>query len=136
MKRVKEIEIIISEIDFYLIEKVRELRLSQSPKISQVTLSQMIGVAEGFVGKVENMKEASKYNLWHINKIIKVLNLNFLDVFPANSIKGDIVRIRLKYRDSFKKDEKSYDVLYIKPLSENEMELYKQKKLSYIVEKL
>ena len=133
MKTHDLIEIVISEIDFYLNEKLREIRINKNPKIAQVTLSQMIGVADGFVGKVENMKLSSKYNLWHINKIIKIFNLKYSDLFPVLGVKNDIVRIRLQFKQTASKDDKSYDVISIVPLSENEMELFKVKKLPYSI---
>lgn len=133
MKTYDLIEIVISEIDFFLNEKLREIRINKRPKIAQVTLSQMIGVADGFVGKVENMKLSSKYNLWHINKILKIFNLKYLDIFPTNGVKNDIVRIRLKYKETASKDEKSYDIISVMPLSEEEMELFKVKKLPYLI---
>ena len=133
MKTHDLIEIVISEIDFYLNEKLREIRINKNPKIAQVTLSQMIGVADGFVSKVENMKLSSKYNLWHINKIIKIFNLKYSDLFPVLGVKNDIVRIRLQFKQTASKDDKSYDVISIVPLSENEMELFKVKKLPYSI---
>lgn len=133
MKTHDLIEIVISEIDFYLNEKLREIRINKNPKIAQVTLSQMIGVADGFVGKVENMKLSSKYNLWHINKIIKIFNLKYSDLFPVLGAKNDIVRIRLQFKETASKDDKSYDVISIVPLSEDEMELFKVKKLPYSI---
>lgn len=133
MKTYDLIEIVISEIDFYLNEKLREIRINKNPKIAQVTLSQMIGVADGFVGKVENMKLSSKYNLWHINKIIKIFNLKYSDLFPTQGVKNDIVRIRLQFKETASKDDKSYDVISIVPLSEYEMELFKVKKLPYSI---
>ncbi len=133
MKTYDLIEIVISEIDFYLNEKLREIRINKNPKIAQVTLSQMIGVADGFVGKVENMKLSTKYNLWHINKIIKIFNLKYSDLFPVLAVKHDIVRIRLQFKETVSKDDKSYDVISMVPLSEDEMDLFKVKKLPYSI---
>jgi len=134
MKESEKFVIIIAEIDLFLIEKVRYIRLNNKPKISQVTLSQMLGLADGFVGKVENLKESSKYNLWHINKIIKVLRLKFTDIFPPNAISNDIIKAEILFKKATKKDEKSYEILSISSLSESEMELFKRNKLPYISE--
>jgi hypothetical protein len=132
MKESEKFVIIIAEIDLFLIEKVRYIRLNNNPKISQVALSQMMGLADGFVGKVENLKESSKYNLWHINKIIKVLKLKFTDIFPPNAINNDIIKAEIRFIKRTKKDEKSYEILSVSPLSEFEMELFKRNKLPYI----
>ncbi|UPQ78312.1 hypothetical protein M0M57_11850 [Flavobacterium azooxidireducens] len=132
MKTAKEIEIVIAEIDFNIIEKIREIRLKREPIISQMALSQMLGLADGFVGKVENIKESSKYNLWHLNKIIKVLNLKFTDVLPSGSYNFDIVKIHIKLKETRNKNEKSYEVLSMKPLTEKEMQLFKQNKIPYL----
>lgn len=132
MKEFEKFVIIIAEIDLFLIEKVRLTRLNNKPKISQVTLSQMMGLADGFVGKVENLKEPSKYNLWHINKIIKVLKLKFTDILPPNAISNDIIKAEIRFKRGTKKNEKSYEILSISPLSESEMEMFKRNKLPYI----
>ena len=56
------IEIIISQIDFYVIERLREIRVKSTPYIDQVELSQRIGVSEGYIGQIENPKSRAKYN--------------------------------------------------------------------------
>lgn len=132
MKESEKFEIIIAEIDLFLIEKIRYSRLNNKPKISQVTLSQMLGLADGFVGKVENLKEPSKYNLWHINKIIKVLKLKFTDILPPNAMSNDIIKAEIRFLKGTRKDEKSYEILSVSPLSESEMEKFKRNKLPYI----
>ena len=69
------IEIIISHLDFLLIERVRELRIQFKPYMDQVTLAQKIGVSEGYIGNIENPKIQSKYNIRMLHRVAEALNL-------------------------------------------------------------
>jgi len=132
--KVEEIEIVISSLDFYLIEKVRALRNSTIPKISQGTLSRKLDLSDGFVSKVESFKQKSKYNIQHINKIINIFNLkSYSDLFPKEVIKDDMVRIKIKVTTTNAFDEKSkkfrltksYQVLSKIALTEKEFDIWK-----------
>jgi transcriptional regulator with XRE-family HTH domain len=70
----------LSEFEIFVIKKVKEFRLQQ--KLSQADLAEKIDVSSGFIGKVESLKSNSKYNLNHLNKIAKGLNINPKDLFP------------------------------------------------------
>lgn len=135
------IEIIISDLDFYLIEKVRELRAKAVPYISQFKLSQKMNLAGGYVGKVESMKEVDRYNIRDINKLVSIFEMeSYSELFPKEIIKNDIVRIRLKLLPEAKKGkievnqygevEKPYKILSKEALDEDEMDLWKENKLS------
>ncbi|WP_149207349.1 hypothetical protein [Flavobacterium johnsoniae] len=136
------IEIVISQLDFYLIEKVRDMRINSIPYISQVALSQKLDLSEGFVSKVENFKQRARYNIRLVNRIVDIFNLQtYGDLFPAEIIKNDIVRIRIKLfkntkSNSKKVDEeiskKKYQVISTIPLSEQEFLLWKSDKLEYL----
>ncbi|MCX2839107.1 hypothetical protein OQ279_13200 [Salinimicrobium sp. MT39] len=133
----KRIEIIISELDFYLINRIRELREEATPPIAQNKLSRELGFAEGYISKVENFKERSKYNLWILNRLGRILNLNsFNDFFPSDFFQNDIVKIKIEYfhyplsnqkgKSSFK-----FQVISKTPLTEEELEKWKRNKLPY-----
>ncbi|GGA95678.1 helix-turn-helix domain-containing protein [Mucilaginibacter rubeus] len=70
----------ISELDKYVIEKVKILRQEQN--ISQQKLSQLIGFSEGFIGNIENPRLHEKYNIKHLNLLAKALNCSPKDFFP------------------------------------------------------
>lgn len=140
------IEIIISELDFYLIEKVRELRIKSSPYIDQVTLAQKIGVSEGYIGSIENPKIQSKYNIRMLHRVADALGLKSYDsLFPKTIVTNDLVKIKLKLKpqskrrheiDNFGNVVKRFDVISMKPLSKKEIELWnssdKGEKLKYL----
>tara|TARA_B100000378_G_scaffold240444_1_gene208770 strand:+ start:142 stop:579 length:438 start_codon:yes stop_codon:yes gene_type:complete len=141
-----EIEIIISELDFYLIEKVRELRIKSKPYLDQVTLAQRIGVSEGYIGRIENPKIQSKYNIRMLHRVSKALGLNSYDLlFPTKLLSNDLVKIRLKLKNHAKRKHeiddagnvvKRFDILSVKPLNENEQKRWntkdKKNKLDYL----
>lgn len=70
----------LTEIEIFVINKVKELRTSL--KLSQADLADKIDISSGFIGKVESFKYHSKYNLNHINKISKALNISPKDLLP------------------------------------------------------
>jgi transcriptional regulator with XRE-family HTH domain len=70
----------LTEIEIFVINKVKELRMLN--KLSQAEFAYKIDVSSGFIGKVESFKYNTKYNLNHINKISKALNISPKDLIP------------------------------------------------------
>lgn len=119
MKSKEEIiEVEIAEIDLYIINKVRELRVAR--KISQLKLSIALGLAEGAVSKIENPKQRAKYNIRHLNLLAKALKCNPADLVPAKPLKNDIVRAKLKVtrNPQNKKGEPNYEIISKIPVTE------------------
>jgi len=73
-----------TSIEQYVIDKVKEIRTSKG--ISQAKLAHMMDLSVGFIGNVENPKHIAKYNLNHLNRISKELNVDFKDFFPEKAI--------------------------------------------------
>jgi len=73
-----------SEIDMYVIEKVKELR--ESVKMRQIDLSQHLGMADSFVSNVESSKRRDKYNIRHLNELAKVFTCSPQDFLPKKPI--------------------------------------------------
>lgn len=73
-----------SEIDKYVIEKVKSIRLSKG--ISQAKLAIIIDLSVGFVGNIENPNHIAKWNINLLNRISKELNVPFKDFFPESGI--------------------------------------------------
>lgn len=118
MEKTEEIlEVIISELDYYIINKVRDLR--ESGEISQVRLSILMELAEGTVGKIENPKERSKYNIRHLNLLAKALKCSPKDLLPEKALRNDMIKITYKINKHKKDKEKSYfEVISIKPIEQ------------------
>jgi transcriptional regulator with XRE-family HTH domain len=70
----------LTDIEIFVIEKVKALRVSC--RLSQADLADKIGISPSFIGKVESFKYNAKYNLNHINKISKALNISPKDLIP------------------------------------------------------
>ncbi len=121
------VELIISELDFYLIEKVRELRKKEN--ISQVQLAQKIGVSEGFIGHVENPKQNHKYNIRMLNRIANALKIkSYSDFFPDKVLSSDIVKIKIELFDPKNKDRNSrFKSIKITPCTDTEIEEYNKR---------
>ena len=71
----------ISKIDQYVIDKVRERRIELG--VSQAVY---INVNRGFIGHVENIKRPQKYNITLLNEIAKALNCSIKDFFPQEPL--------------------------------------------------
>ncbi len=69
-----------SEIDIYLIEKVRDLRIKRG--ISQAQLAHLLDVSTGFIGHVESAKDRAKYNLNMLVKLKEILECDYNDLLP------------------------------------------------------
>jgi transcriptional regulator with XRE-family HTH domain len=69
-----------SEIELYVINKVKELRIKAG--LSQADLAIELDLSVGFIGHVESPKKVAKYNLNHINKLAKVLSCSPQDLLP------------------------------------------------------
>lgn len=73
-----------TEIDLYIIEKVKERR--KELKISQMALSQSLGAADSFVSNVESNKYRTKYNIRHLNELAKIFRISPKDFWPSEPI--------------------------------------------------
>lgn len=74
----------LTEIERIIIDKVREMR--QDRNMSQLELSQRIGVNDSFVGQVERVGTSEKYNIRHLNEIAKVLKCSLWDLIPEQPV--------------------------------------------------
>ena len=74
----------LTSIEIYVIDSVK--KISTEKNISQEDLASLIDVSIGFIGKVESFKYGTKYNLNHINKIAKALEISPRDLLPEKYI--------------------------------------------------
>lgn len=79
---------VITEIEQYVIDKVREFRLNLN--YGQEKLSREMGLSEKFIGNVESTKTRDKYNINHLNKIAEIFQCSIKDFFPEQPIKGEL----------------------------------------------
>ncbi len=77
-------DFIQSEIEQFIINKVKEIRISKG--LSQAKLAHLIELSVGFVGNVENPTHIAKWNINHLNRISKELDVPFKDFFPEKGI--------------------------------------------------
>ncbi len=92
------IEIITSELDFYIIEKIRDLRIKAG--LDQVALAQKLGVSEGYIGNIENPKHTAKANIRMLARIANALELkSYMELFPEEIMTSDMVRLKIELFD-------------------------------------
>ena len=72
--------IMISEIDKYIIQRVREIRESQG--LTQMDLSLRLGKGVGFIGDIEAPSKKAKYNVKHLNDIAKIFGCSPKEFWP------------------------------------------------------
>ena len=76
----------MTPIEQYVINAVRGKR--EKAGITQATLSHILGVSAGFIGKVESTKYPSKYNLNHINKLSRHFGCNPQSFLPRKALRN------------------------------------------------
>lgn len=69
-----------SEIDLYVINKVKEYRLKAD--ISQAKLASELDKSLSFIGAIESPRYRAKYNIQHLNELAKLFNCSIKDFFP------------------------------------------------------
>lgn len=73
-----------TEIDLYVIGKVKELR--EKAKMRQIDLAHHLGMADSFISNVESNKRRDKYNIRHLNELAKVFNCSPQDFLPEKPL--------------------------------------------------
>ncbi|MCX2575952.1 helix-turn-helix transcriptional regulator [Pedobacter sandarakinus] len=69
-----------SEIDLYVINKVKEYRLKAD--ISQAKLAAELDKSLSFIGAIESPRYRAKYNIQHLNQLAKLFGCSIKDFFP------------------------------------------------------
>ena len=138
------IEIIISEVDFYIIRNIRERRILAG--MTQEELSIAVGASESYIGNVENPKEPQKTNHRMLAKIARVLNVELYDeIYPENVPNYDLVKIKLKllkkrnHQDEINDNGgviSNIEILSIKALTEKEKLKFEKAKGRYKFRKI
>jgi len=72
-----------TDVDAYLIEKVKELRTKKG--ISQAKLALALDVSVGYIGHVESPKDRTKYSLSMLPKLAAALECEYADLLPPIS---------------------------------------------------
>ena len=70
----------VSSIDKYVIQKVKEIRLAKG--FSQSQLAFELDQSNSFIAKVESGKYGKKYNVYHLNQIAIVFDCSPKDFLP------------------------------------------------------
>ncbi len=75
----------LTEVDKYIIEKVKERRLKKG--ISQSQLAFELGyTTKSYIQKIESGKEGKKYNIAQLNEIAKILECSPRDFLPKEAL--------------------------------------------------
>jgi len=74
----------LSEIEKYIITKVREMR--EIKGLSQVSLSLSLGKSTTFISDIEAPSKKAKYNVKHLNDIAKILECSPKDFWPERPL--------------------------------------------------
>ena len=110
----------LTELEFRIIEKVKELRTKNN--LSKMELSEAIGLANSFVGKVESYAHPDKYNFKHLNRIAEALKLKSIrELLPLEMPKFEDIEvvyemIPKKNRDGSESKQLEINVIEIRPV--------------------
>ncbi|MFC1226653.1 helix-turn-helix domain-containing protein [Pedobacter sp. BG31] len=99
----KKYSTIISELDYKIILKVKQLR--EEKGFSQRDLSEAMKLSKSFVGKVEALGQPDKYSIRHLNLIAKALKLkSVLELIPKGIQEYDMIEITYEKIPKLNKD--------------------------------
>lgn len=74
----------MTPIEDYVIQKVKQLRIEKG--MSQREFGDNINLSQGFIRDCESPRKRSKYNINHLNEIVKVFGCKFSDFFPDEAL--------------------------------------------------
>lgn len=74
----------MTAIDDYVIQKVKKFRIERG--LSQQSFADNINVSQGFIRDCESPHKRAKYNLNHLNEIVKVFDCKFSDFLPDRAL--------------------------------------------------
>ncbi|MBC5622632.1 helix-turn-helix domain-containing protein [Butyricimonas hominis] len=119
-KKPKEIK--KTEIELFIINKVKELR--EAKKIGQKRLSLELKLSISYVGQAEDVYNDAKYNFNHLNEIARFFNVPFSYFFPEFHLEKDCIEDYLekhpKVKARYEKMAKNYEEKERKKLEEKE----------------
>ena len=92
----------ISETDYLLIKRVKELRIKHN--LTQLQLAQKMELSDGFVSKVETFTERAKYNVRHFFLLAEAFNCSLQEILPLERPTHDMVRLILKRTNKINQD--------------------------------
>ena len=73
-----------TKIDWYIISKVKEIRLQQS--LEQDYIAIHLNVSNGFIGQIESPNFIAKYNTSHLNELAKLFKCSPKDFMPEKPL--------------------------------------------------
>ena len=73
-----------TKIETYIINTVKEKRKEKD--LSQIALSQKLGLSDSFISHVESQTRRAKYNLNHLNELAIILECSPKDFWPKNPL--------------------------------------------------
>ena len=71
----------ISEVEQYIIDRVKEMRIAKG--LSQRDVCYLMDVSQTFIAKVENPTLRAKYNINHVYMLAEILSCEIMDILPA-----------------------------------------------------
>jgi transcriptional regulator with XRE-family HTH domain len=73
-----------SKIDWYIVNKVREMRIENG--ITQEQIAGHLELSVGFIGHIESANFRAKYNTIHLNELAKLFDCPPRDFWPEKPL--------------------------------------------------
>lgn len=74
----------LTEIEKYIIQRVKEIRKANN--LTQEQLSLKLDKGVGFIGDIESSSKKAKYNIKHLNEIAKIFDCSPKDFWPEKPL--------------------------------------------------
>jgi transcriptional regulator with XRE-family HTH domain len=77
-------KILKNKIDWFVINKVREIRLEKG--LSQDDIALHLNLSKGYIGHIESPNFIAKYNTGHLNELAKLFKCSPKDFMPERPL--------------------------------------------------
>lgn len=74
----------MTAIEDYVIQRVKQFRIERG--LSQQAFADNINLSQGFIRDCESPHKRAKYNLNHLNEIVKAFGVKFSDFLPDKAL--------------------------------------------------
>jgi len=74
----------LTKIEKFIIEKVKAMRIEND--LTQIELSQRMGMSDSFIGHIETPKNPHKYKIGHLNELAKIFKCSPKDFWPEKPL--------------------------------------------------
>ena len=79
-----KVQVHISQIEQYVIDFVRKLRVDK--EVTQEDIANILEISRSYIGDIESPNTRAKYNMTHVNNLADYFGMSPKDFFPEKPL--------------------------------------------------